>query len=357
MRRATCLKVLALLASLPLSAAADSRDRQSTPPLKPVNLANPELPDWAARPGRLIDVGGYRLNLYCQGEGGPTILFFAGGGWGAAGFANIQPALAAHGRVCSYDRAGQGFSDIGPLEPPVDQAIRDAATLMAKAGEKGPFIAVGWSLGGMEARQFATDHPELVAGLVTIDGSSFDEEPLTGDESWYKRSVVMLTDCLNDARSGVLAKDETRRRACARMINPLDRVPAMRAAIGDRVIDPNVFVLNLYNFQHNGARAARLRETRRPFGDIPFRALLASEHVVVPAGKPPLASADAMPNASFVRFAIKVATLSTDGHVVIVPGTTHPIHFDRPDQVVAVIEEVRTRARHNIDASRHAAPR
>jgi len=345
MRSVTYLEILTFAALMACFAPASARERKASPPLKPVNLANPELPDWATRPGRLIDVGGYRLNLYCQGKGGPTILFFAGGGWGAAGFSNIQPALARHGRVCSYDRAGQGFSDIGPLEPPIDQAVRDARMMMAKAGETGPFIAVGWSLGGMEARQFATDHPELVAGLVTIDGSAFDEEPLTGEESWFKRSVTMLTDCLNDARSGLLGKDETRRRACARMINPLDRVPAMRAAIGDRVIDPNVFMLNLYNFQHNGARATRLRETRRAFGDIPFRALLASEHVVVPAGKPPLASSDSMPNASFVKFAIKVATLSTDSHVVIVPGTTHPIHFDRPDQVVAVIEDVRERIR------------
>lgn len=341
----TCSRLLLVAVMAVATAAATARDRRAAPPIKPVNLASPEVPAWVTRPGRLIDVGGYRLNLYCHGRGGPTILFFAGGGWGAAGFANIQPALARHGRVCSYDRAGQGFSDLGPLEPSVDQPVRDAVSLMARAGEAGPLILVGWSLGGMEARQFATDHPDLVAGLVTIDGSSFDEIPLTGKEDWYQRSVTMLLDCQRDARAGVLAKDETRRRACARMINPLDRVPAMRAAIGDRVIDPDVYALNLYTFQHNGARASRLREGRRAFGDIPLRVLLASDHIVVPAGKPPLASADAMPNASFVKFAINVAAMSSDGHVVVIPGTSHPIHFDRPDQVVAVIEDVRLRAR------------
>lgn len=332
---------LALVAGAPASA---QRARYPlTESLRPVNFATPDIPEWTLRPGRLIDVGGHRLNLYCMGRGGPTILMFSGGGWGAMAFGGIQPAIAEHGRVCSYDRAGIGFSEVGNPEPSPEQPIRDVATMMERAGERGPFVLVGWSLGGMEARQFAADYPDRVAGLVTIDGSAFDDQPLTGTETWHTASVKLITDCHNDAVAGVFRTNADRLRACARLLNPLDRIPAVRAAIGDRVLDPAAYAIARHRITRGSEMYARLRATRRTFGDLPVRALLASEHIVPPANAN--ASRETIANPTFVRFAVTVAGWSTNGRVVTVPGTGHAIHFQRPDAVVDVIREVHGLAR------------
>lgn len=329
--------VVATLAINPVAA----RDRfPLTAALKPVDMSRPSVPDWTLRPGRLVDVGGYRLNIYCMGRGAPTTVLFSGGGWGAIAFSNIQPALSEHGRVCSFDRAGAGFSDLGPLTPDPGQGAREASILLDRAGEKGPFVLAGWSLGGMEARQFAADHPERVAGLVMIDGSPFDEVPLKGDESWYLGSLKLLADCRKDADAGTLRTDPARRSYCARVVNPLDALPQVRAAIGDRVIDPHAYALADYNLRHQPAVFARLRDTRKDFGNLPLRVIVASDHVIAPQPEDKPAALDAISNPALLRFAVKLAGTSQRGKVIIVPGTSHAVHFDRPDEVVATIVDV-----------------
>src|SRR5215472_4578957 len=68
-----------------------------------------------ARPGQLVDVGGFRLNLYCMGKGSPTVVFDSGWGDWAPAWSKVQPEIAKWTRACSYDRAGTGFSDPGPM--------------------------------------------------------------------------------------------------------------------------------------------------------------------------------------------------------------------------------------------------
>jgi pimeloyl-ACP methyl ester carboxylesterase len=123
-----------------------------------------------AEPGviaRLPD--GRALNFRCTGQGSPTVLLESGFGIGAAGWGKSQPRLSKMTRVCSYDRAGYGFSDPGP-EPRDGAAIaRDLDQGLAAAGLNGPFIVVGHSAGGLYGRLFAARRPGEVQGLVLLD--------------------------------------------------------------------------------------------------------------------------------------------------------------------------------------------
>jgi pimeloyl-ACP methyl ester carboxylesterase len=122
-------------------------------------------------PGQAYDVGGYRLHLDCTGSGGPTVVLFSGLGLTSANWARITPAVARSVRVCAYDRAGQGWSEDAPQARDGHQAAADLHTLLERAGEEGPYVLVGHSIGGDHAMTYAARYPEQVAGMVLLDAT------------------------------------------------------------------------------------------------------------------------------------------------------------------------------------------
>ena len=125
-----------------------------------------------AAPGKLYDVGGHRLHLDCHGHGSPTVVLSNGLGEVSASWARITAPVAATTRVCAYDRAGQGWSDEAASPQDGVQSAEDLHTLLAEAGEHGPYVLVGHSTGGTYAMTYAARYPEQVAGLVLLDSSS-----------------------------------------------------------------------------------------------------------------------------------------------------------------------------------------
>jgi pimeloyl-ACP methyl ester carboxylesterase len=122
-------------------------------------------------PGQLYDVGGYRLHLDCTGSGGPTVVLLSGLGEFSPSWARIAPAVAGTTRVCAYDRAGQGWSEDAPQIQDGVQAASDLHTLLDRAGEDGPYVLIGHSIGGSYAMTYAARYPEQVAGMVLLDAS------------------------------------------------------------------------------------------------------------------------------------------------------------------------------------------
>lgn len=136
------------------------------------------LPPFPA-PGRLIDLPGWRLHINCSGEANPSrpsVILEAGAGDFSVDWSLVQPLVAPFARVCSYDRAGAGWSDLGPRPRTLHQQVWELHTLLEKAGEKAPFILVGHSYGGWLARLFAETYPADVAGLVLVESGA--EDPL-----------------------------------------------------------------------------------------------------------------------------------------------------------------------------------
>ena len=120
-------------------------------------------------PGRLIDVGGFRLHLYCAGSGSPAVVMDAALGGSSISWSLIQPDIASVTRACSYDRAGFGWSDAGPMPRTAGRMADELYVLLERAGVAPPFVLVGHSFGGLVMRIFAARHRDKVAGLVLVD--------------------------------------------------------------------------------------------------------------------------------------------------------------------------------------------
>lgn len=129
--------------------------------------------------GQLVDVGPYRLHLECHGSRGPTVILEPGAGGSAASMGLIAPAVARDSRVCVYDRAGRGWSDPAASPPDGAQIATDLHTLLDRARVPGPYVLAGHSFGGLYVRTYAAKYPEQVAGLVLVDSTAADNEPVS----------------------------------------------------------------------------------------------------------------------------------------------------------------------------------
>ena len=142
-------------------------------------------------PGRLVDVGGYRLHIQCVGSGSPTVVLDAGLGGASLDWNLVQSEIGSMAQVCSYDRAGMGWSDPGPLPRTPDQIAHELHTLLTNAGIAGPYILVGHSLAGKNVRLFASQHPDEVAGMVLVDARSeyVDAHTSAGEASGFQQMM------------------------------------------------------------------------------------------------------------------------------------------------------------------------
>lgn len=141
--------------------------------------------------GELIDIGGRRLRLVRAGEGQgrPTILCEHGAFGCAADWASVQARLAAQGlHSLAYDRAGLGHSDPGPMPRDGRAIVSDLTALLAHAGETGPLVLVGHSMGGLMVRLFAHAHPDRVKGVVLVDAVT----PETMDLRFAPQAVALF---------------------------------------------------------------------------------------------------------------------------------------------------------------------
>jgi pimeloyl-ACP methyl ester carboxylesterase len=128
-------------------------------------------------PGQMVDVGGYKLHLYCVGEGSPTVILDHIGGGSSVDWALIQPEIAQVTRVCAYDRAGFGWSEAGPTPRDMTQQVGEFDRLLTKAGIEGPYLLVGHSYGARVARLYAAKYPDRVAGVVLVDPGEPYQDP------------------------------------------------------------------------------------------------------------------------------------------------------------------------------------
>jgi pimeloyl-ACP methyl ester carboxylesterase len=126
--------------------------------------------------GKSVDIGGFSLNLDCAGAGSPTVILESGLGAPAAGWALVQPEVAKFTRVCSYDRAGYGWSDPSPLPHTSLAIVKELHALLLNAGVAPPYILVGHSFGGFNVRVYAGQYPDEVAGVVLVDSSHEDQK-------------------------------------------------------------------------------------------------------------------------------------------------------------------------------------
>jgi pimeloyl-ACP methyl ester carboxylesterase len=333
-RRTLCASAL-LLAIATLSASVSAQSDSAPRP-----------------PGKLAELGGYKLHLNCTGSGSPTVVLSAGAGDFSTDWALVQPKVAAFTRVCSYDRSGAAWSDLGPKPRTIYQEVFDLERLLRAAGEHGPYIVVGQSLGGMVARLFAGRYPRQTAGVVLVD--AYSEDAQLGLNGKLTRMRLLAKDRpIPEPRSAVTADDAM---TATELKNAQDFI---RDVIGKPKIAPP------FDKLPPDAQRARLWATAQPKGfaegddylaEVSAKVYAESQRKAHPLGGIPLivlarGRSDYPPDVAAVLTPehkaqqAKFATLSTNGTEIIVPNAGHHVQLDAPDAVVDAIRRLVNRAR------------
>ncbi|HEX8723140.1 MAG TPA: alpha/beta hydrolase [Pyrinomonadaceae bacterium] len=330
--------VTAFLLLLPLSAAA----RQKEP----------------APPGRLLDVGGYRLHINCTGTGGPAVVLVAGAGDFSFDWGPVQPGVSRFARVCSYDRAGLAWSDPGPTPRTMLQDAAELHALLRAAGVRPPYVLVGHSIGGLIARVYAERYPRETAALVLVDPTHEDTVLM------YQGKFVRVRD---GARGRLVPAPQTVRNSPPRPASKEDveQFEFNRKVFGAPKIEPPFDKLPAR------ARAARLwflsrpprsaagedfwaeelqamyearAKSPRPLGDTPLVVLLPGpEH-----GDPPQGiSADEWRSVNEEKRRQKegLTDLSRNSRLVVSAKSGHHIQLEEPRAVVGAVRLAVTAAR------------
>ena len=292
-----------------------------------------------ARPGRLIDVGGFRLNLRCSGHGQPTVVFDAGlGDWSPA-WSAVQPAIALRTRACSYDRAGNGFSDAGPLPRTSARIVAELHTLLQRAGERPPFLLVGHSFGSLNMRLYADRYLSQVAGIVLVDGSHEDQQTLN-DPAEMMDFEHALARCEQLAKAGfTTAKQRADCDAQYFRGLPEKRFSSeLNAALERQVLVAKQAQATLSEARNFGTRSAdEVRAARRSYGDIPLRVLTATNH------RDPSSTQSAAYwrrwEATWHALHDTWLPLSRNSKEIMAVGSSHYIQLDRAALVIATIDE------------------
>ena len=172
-------------------------------------------------PGRLVSVGNHRLHIRCDGQGGPPVIFDAALGGSSLSWSLVQPAVARVTQACSYDRAGFGWSDAGPLPRTAGRIAEELHELLRAAALMPPYVLVGHSYGGLVMRLYASRHPDDVAGLVLIEPAIAEQWTAPTDQ---QRALIARGVRL--CRYGATAA----RRGLAQLVSTLVRFGALRGA-------------------------------------------------------------------------------------------------------------------------------
>ena len=269
-------------------------------------------------PGKLVDVGGYRLHINCQGYGSPTVILDAGLGDWSTHWTAVQNLLRGTTRVCSYDRAGYGWSDPGPRPRDSKRIVTELHMLLEKAAIEPPYLLAGHSFGGMNMRLYASTYPAEVAGLVLVDSSHPDSLP-------YERNELGTAPA--DERSNQLilsyyVEPEERN-------FPVEAQPSMH----DNLLRTKSRVTSRREYRSLGSSVRQVLETPS-LGGLPL-AVISRGKRQWPAG----AEGD-LKEAAWQRQQRDLAGLSTLSHTVIASRSGHHIHLDQPELVAAVVREM-----------------
>ncbi len=273
--------------------------------------------------GSLVPVKGHKIHLYCTGAGGPAVVLEAPLAGIFKLWTPVQQAVSRFTRVCSYDRAGFGWSEPGPLPRTSEQLALELHDTLSVAGVKPPYILVGWSAGGFPVRVFAGKFPEDVAAVVLVDSSHPD---------------VTARLHVNDNPNADIGKWEPFLPALHRLgitrirLRQQEKRPA---SFSEAEWDEYLFLRDTVNSFKAMAREGEAWQQSFPqvracnFGDKPLIVLTGAR------------DADAQWRATWVNgMQAELARLSTRGRQVVLENSGHAIPFEAPAAVADAIRAV-----------------
>ncbi|MDB5691857.1 MAG: alpha/beta hydrolase, partial [Alphaproteobacteria bacterium] len=295
---------------------------------------------------------GRRIHFTCMGRGSPTVILSAGAGeWGVT-WNKVQPEIAKKTQVCTWDRAGFGFSDGSPAKQTIIATTNDLSAALSRSGLRAPYVMVGHSLAGLELLLLADRRPRQFAGMVLVDPSIPDQEKqfaaaapavAASNPAYFSKLIAGLRGCSDAIRSGKVASGTLDPR-CLRY--PPNYPAAVSVALAKADSNPARFATEASFFESVSEDFTLAVNPRRKLGSMPIIILTATEQPPFPPGTPAELVAQYPAAMAVIRKGHDaIAALSTRGVNRLVPGTTHFIQQIKPDVVIAAVEEIVDTAR------------
>lgn len=278
--------------------------------------------------GRRFDVGGFKMHIDCAGEGTPAVILDSGLGDTYVSWRKVQPQIAKFTRVCSYDRAGLGYSEPSS-QPRTSKVIAgELHALLQAAGIAPPYVLVGHSIGGYNVQLYASLYRSEVAGIVLVDAS-------------HPAQLERLPPEFKDMLAAWMRKAEfteyTMPFGLPRLLGECGEDPVLRAAACNWHTAVET-VAELKSFSESAAQTAATGS----LGDMPLVVL--SHDPQRRSGSFPVGIAKPA-NEAWEKMQEELVRLSTRGTQVIATGSSHDVQMDRPDVVIEgvrnVVEQVR----------------
>jgi pimeloyl-ACP methyl ester carboxylesterase len=306
--------------------------------------------------GKLVDLGGYRIHLYCTGSGKQTVVLSPGGGDFSFAWYLVQQRLQSSARVCSYDRAGSAWSDPGPQPLTMRQEAYELELALKLSGEKAPYILVGHSIGGLVVRTFAEGYPDEASAMVLVDAPSPD-----GTMGYYGK-LVRVRDLAKrtippiqtmKTSPPIPISDADREQALQfvshKIDPPYDRLPAeiQKLQLWAQMLPPKAaqsekddYTPEEWQFLYES------QQFGHPFGDKPLITMIGMKES---EDRPDSMSAEQWHTLHQEKIEQKKAftTLSTNSKAVEVQNAGHAIHLEATDAVVEAIHDAMNAAQHH----------
>ena len=273
-------------------------------------------------PGKLYPVDGFNMHLYCTGAGAPTVILEAGLGDDSRIWGKVQPELSKVTQVCSYDRAGLGWSDPRPGLRDSDSIADQLHGLLAAARITGPIVLMGHSIAGLHMRAYVSQYPQGIAGVIFVDGATPDEiqamHEFTGQ---FLRRLVWIKP--------LMTLGMVRLAGLCRAISPSGMESYAGWYRADNYCSPSyptVYGRELEGFESS---AREVRSTG-PFGDLPILIFSRDQNLGTPTN-------------SELQESLK--GLSSKSRRIIAKRSTHYIQIDRADllnlEVPVFVQQIR----------------
>jgi pimeloyl-ACP methyl ester carboxylesterase len=350
----------AIISAVVITQIAASPAHKSSAHKPPYNV------NWYLHAQRLVDIGGRRLNIICTGRGSPTVILEAGLVADSTAWRLVQPNISRRTKVCSYDRAGLGFSD--PAGSPRDAAaiVRDLHALLRGAGIAPPYVLVGWSSGGLYTRLYQYRFPNEIVGLVEVDpDSEFDVDDsnivsavMKKPPQWFKQQVhayyKQFDDCaVNVSRGtcalfpgGLATYSQRERAAGCPAISPAGC--AIADVQGKHLNRASLWKDEALELEASDKSAAEVRAAERPYGNLPLIVLTDSEEGDIDrSGHPISVAAQRAMWVAKDKAQERVAGLSGIGAHFVIADSPHAIQLLHPSVVISAVDEVVAQARYN----------
>ena len=279
-------------------------------------------------PGQLIDVGGFKMHIDCTGQGTPVVILDSGLGDSYIWWQDVQPEIGKFVKVCSYDRAGMGYSEASSRPRTSRVFAEELHQLLHAAGIPPPYVLVGHSMGGYDVRLYASLYRTEVAGMVLVDAS-------------HPEQLKRFPPGLHAMNAGWIREAEyleiTEPIGIPRLLGYCGDDAAIRAAeCTFRSARENA--IERRTFRESAAQAAAAGN----LGNLPLVVLSHDPDQHDPGLSPDVNKAT---NDAFEQMREELSRLSTRGRWVIAKGSGHYIQRDRPDVVIDAVHEVVDEAR------------